>query len=217
MKTVDTILELLQVQNKQQKELTKFLQIGDSSISEWKKGKTKSYLKYIDKIAQFFGVSVDYLLGLSSDSTASEEEKEQVRQMYLNGLSISDISNKMQVSTDAIYNLLVRLDIKIEIIGCPIVRESDGLALSSRNMLLSADERERALTISRALFASVEYAAEHTLAQTKSFVEEIINGTEGLQLEYFQIVDGNTLQEIKGSNLRIYRNKRFLSVKGYHF
>lgn len=45
----------------------------------------------------------------------SEEEKEQVRQMYLNGLSISDISNKMQVSIDAIYNLLVRLDIKIEI------------------------------------------------------------------------------------------------------
>ena len=96
-----------------------------------------------------------------------------------------------------IREMVKRLDIKIEIIGCPIVRESDGLALSSRNMLLSADERERALTISRALFASVEYAAEHTLAQTKSFVEEIINGTEGLQLEYFQIVDGNTLQEIK--------------------
>ena len=93
--------------------------------------------------------------------------------------------------------MVKRLDIKIEIIGCPIVRENDGLALSSRNMLLSADERERALTISRALFASVEYAAEHTLAQTKSFVEDIINSTEGLQLEYFQIVDGNTLQEIK--------------------
>ena len=98
----------------------------------------------------------------------------------------------------AIIREMVRqMDFKLEIVGCPIVREQDGLALSSRNMLLSADERERALTISRALFASVEYAAEHTLAQTKSFVEEIINGTEGLQLEYFQIVDGNTLQEIK--------------------
>ena len=96
-----------------------------------------------------------------------------------------------------IREMVKRLDIKIEIIGCPIVRENDGLALSSRNMLLSADERERALTISRALFASVEYATEHTLAQTKSFVEDIINSTEGLQLEYFQIVDGNTLQEIK--------------------
>ncbi len=98
----------------------------------------------------------------------------------------------------AIIREMVRqLDIKVEIIGCPIVRESDGLALSSRNMLLSADERQRALTISRALFASVEYAAAHTLAETKSYVEDIINATEGLQLEYFQIVDGNTLQEIK--------------------
>ena len=96
-----------------------------------------------------------------------------------------------------IREMVRKLDIKVEIIGCPIVRESDGLALSSRNMLLSAEERERALTISRALFASVEYAAAHTLAQTKNFVEEVINATEGLNLEYFQIVDGNTLQEIK--------------------
>lgn len=97
----------------------------------------------------------------------------------------------------AIIREMVRqLDIKVEIIGCPIVREADGLALSSRNMLLSAEERERALTISRTLFASIDYAASHTLAQTKSFVEEAINATDGLQLEYFQIVDGNTLQEV---------------------
>lgn len=96
-----------------------------------------------------------------------------------------------------IREMVKQLDIKIEIIGCPIVREADGLALSSRNMLLTADERERALTISRTLFASVDYAASHSLAQTKSFVEEAINATDGLQLEYFQIVDGNTLQEVK--------------------
>ncbi len=98
----------------------------------------------------------------------------------------------------AIIREMVRqLDIKVDIVGCPIVRECDGLALSSRNMLLSDEERERALTISRTLFASVEYAASHTLAETKSFVEEEINATEGLQLEYFQIVDGTTLQEVK--------------------
>ncbi len=96
-----------------------------------------------------------------------------------------------------IREMVKRLDIKVEIVGCPIVREGDGLALSSRNMLLSAEERERALTISRTLFASVDYAASHTLAETKSFVEEAINATEGLRLEYYQIVDGNTLQEIK--------------------
>ena len=97
----------------------------------------------------------------------------------------------------AIIREMVRtLQIPIEIIGCPIVRESDGLALSSRNMLLTAEERTRALTISRTLFTSLEYAMSHTLSETKSFVEGAINATDGLKLEYYQIVDGNTLQEI---------------------
>ena len=90
-----------------------------------------------------------------------------------------------------------QLSIDVEIVGCPIIREADGLAMSSRNTLLSAEERERALTISRALFKSLEYAKSNTLAMTRSFVEGVIAGTEGLDLEYFQIVDGNTLQELK--------------------
>ena len=97
----------------------------------------------------------------------------------------------------AIIREMVRqLDLKLQIVGCPIVREADGLAMSSRNTLLTAEERERALTISRALFASLEHAKENTLAATKAFVEDIINSTPGLELEYYQIVDGNTLQEI---------------------
>ena len=101
----------------------------------------------------------------------------------------------------AIIREMVRqLDLKLQIVGCPIVREADGLAMSSRNTLLSAEERERALNISRALFASLEHAKENTLAATKAFVEEIINSTPGLELEYYQIVDGNTLQEISEWN-----------------
>ena len=97
----------------------------------------------------------------------------------------------------AIIREMVRqLDLKLEIAGCPIVREADGLAMSSRNTLLTADERQRALTISRTLFASLDYAAGNSLAATKAFVEEKINSTPGLELEYYQIVDGNTLQEI---------------------
>lgn len=97
----------------------------------------------------------------------------------------------------AIIREMVRqLDLKLEIVGCPIVREADGLAMSSRNTLLTADERQRALTISRTLFASLDYAADNSLAATKAFVEEKINSTPGLELEYYQIVDGNTLQEI---------------------
>lgn len=97
----------------------------------------------------------------------------------------------------AIIRAMVRmLDIKVNIVPCPIVREADGLAMSSRNTLLTAEERTRALTISRTLFASLPYAKEHSLADTKAFVEQAINDTPGLDLEYFQIVDGNTLQPI---------------------
>ena len=98
----------------------------------------------------------------------------------------------------AIIREMVRqLDMPLEIVGCPIVREEDGLAMSSRNTLLSDDERERALTISSTLFASVDFSKVNTLEATKSFVEDMINDTEGLELEYYQIVDGNTLQEIQ--------------------
>ena len=98
----------------------------------------------------------------------------------------------------AIIREMVRqLALPVEIAGCPIVREGDGLAMSSRNTLLSAEERERALTISRTLFNSLDYAKEHSLAETKAFVEECIDNTAGLDLEYFQIVDGNSLQEVK--------------------
>lgn len=98
----------------------------------------------------------------------------------------------------AIIREMVRqLALDVEIVGCPIVREHDGLAMSSRNTLLSSEERERALTISRTLFQSLEYAKSNSLLETKAFVENVINNTSGLQLEYYQIVDGNTLQEIE--------------------
>lgn len=97
----------------------------------------------------------------------------------------------------AIIREMVRqLALDVEIVGCPIVREADGLAMSSRNTLLSSEERERALTISRTLFESLEYAKTHSLAETKMFVETAIKNTDGLVLEYYQIVDGDTLQEI---------------------
>ena len=97
----------------------------------------------------------------------------------------------------AIIREMVRqLDIDVDIVGCPIVRECDGLAMSSRNTLLSKEERERALAISRTLFSSLEYAKANTLAATRAFVESEINNVPGLDLEYYQIVDGNTLQEI---------------------
>lgn len=84
----------------------------------------------------------------------------------------------------------------MEIVGCPIVREEDGLALSSRNRRLSAQERENALNISQTLFKSRNFAAAHSVSETKQMVEKAIADVAGLCLEYFEIVDGDTLQQI---------------------
>ena len=97
----------------------------------------------------------------------------------------------------AIIRAMVRQQgFKLEIVGCPIVREADGLAMSSRNTLLTAEQRATSLAISKALFASVEYAKDHTLAETKQMVEDAIAATDGLELEYYEVVDGNTLQPV---------------------
>lgn len=93
-----------------------------------------------------------------------------------------------------IREMVRKYSFNLEIVGCPIVREADGLALSSRNARLSDEQRIQALQISKTLFASVEYAQTHTLAETKAFVESAISTAEGLRLEYFEIVDGNSLQ-----------------------
>ena len=97
----------------------------------------------------------------------------------------------------AIIREMVRqLGFKLQVVGCPIVREKDGLALSSRNTLLTPEQRITALAISKTLFASLDYAKLHTLMETKQMVEQAIAGTEGLELEYYEVVDGNTLQPV---------------------
>lgn len=95
-----------------------------------------------------------------------------------------------------IREMVRKYPFNLEIVGCPIVREADGLALSSRNARLSTVQRTQALQISKTLFASVEYAKTHTLDETKAFVETKIAESEGLRLEYFEIVDGTSLQTV---------------------
>ena len=84
----------------------------------------------------------------------------------------------------------------ITIVECPIVREQDGLAMSSRNMLLTADEREIAPKIYEALRKSVDYSQSHNVAETQEKVVNEINAVDGLEVEYFEIVDGNTLLKV---------------------
>ena len=96
-----------------------------------------------------------------------------------------------------IREMVKQMKFPLEIVGCPIVREADGLALSSRNSRLNDEERKNALNISKTLFESRNFAASHNVAETKQFVEEAINQAPGLRLEYFELVDGRTLQSIQ--------------------
>ena len=97
----------------------------------------------------------------------------------------------------AVVKAMVRqLQLPVQIVECPIVREADGLAKSSRNTLLAPDERAIAPAIYKALKDSLDYALHHSLKDTHDKVVADINAVEGLDVEYFSIVDGNTLQDI---------------------
>lgn len=99
-----------------------------------------------------------------------------------------------------VKEMVKRLSIKVDIVECPIVREDDGLAFSSRNAHLSVEERAIAPNIYRILKSSVDYSKIHTVEETHDYVVSQLNSIEGLNVEYFSIVDGNTLVEIKNWN-----------------
>ncbi len=99
-----------------------------------------------------------------------------------------------------IREMVKQLNYKVQIIGCPIVREVDGLALSSRNARLSEKERKIALKISQTLFKSTNFATSHSVKETCEFVEKQIAEETGLALEYFEIVNADTLQKINNWN-----------------
>lgn len=85
---------------------------------------------------------------------------------------------------------------EIEIVGCPIVREESGLALSSRNALLSDEERKLAAHIHAVLKESVQFVSQTSLEELQKAVVDAIDAKEGLKTEYFSIVDGKTLREL---------------------
>lgn len=96
----------------------------------------------------------------------------------------------------AVVKALVKyigMDKTLKIVECPIVRDADGLAKSSRNSLLSEDERAIAPNIYKALKDSIEYSKTHTVKETHDKVVADVNAVDGLDVEYFEIVDGNTL------------------------
>lgn len=101
----------------------------------------------------------------------------------------------------AVVKAMVKsLCLNVKIVECPIVRESDGLARSSRNVLLSDDERKTAPNIFKALKEGVEYSKTHSVKETHDYVVNKINAIDGLDVEYFEIVDGDSLQDVDNWN-----------------
>ena len=97
-----------------------------------------------------------------------------------------------------IHKMVKDLNFPIEIIGCPIIREPDGLAMSSRNAYLSDDERKSALTLSQSLKRAREMAAGGiTNAQAISTeIKSIISEAAHTRIDYVKIVDPTSLDSI---------------------
>lgn len=82
----------------------------------------------------------------------------------------------------------------LKIVDCPIVRENSGLAMSSRNERLSEQEKQTAVTISQTLFDSLQWAKTASVKEVQQRVIDSINNVDGLEVEYYEIIDKNTLQ-----------------------
>ena len=98
----------------------------------------------------------------------------------------------------AVIRAMVKdLKFNVELVPCPVVREESGLAMSSRNTLLTVEERKTAAAISQVLFRSRNFAANHTLEETRRYVVDSLNAVVGLEVQYFDIVDGISLQTLE--------------------
>ena len=101
----------------------------------------------------------------------------------------------------AVIRAMVRqLNLKVRIIPMPIVREASGLALSSRNERLTAEQRRIAANIYATLFKSKGEKQDNTIKETIEKVISTIDSFDAMKVEYFEIVDGNSLQPVSDWN-----------------
>lgn len=90
-----------------------------------------------------------------------------------------------------------QLQIPVRIHACPILREADGLALSSRNTRLTPALRQKAPLIARTLKESITFAGGKSVQETIDYVVDTINSDPDMRVEYYEIVDGSTLESIR--------------------
>ncbi|WP_288206730.1 pantoate--beta-alanine ligase [uncultured Parabacteroides sp.] len=93
--------------------------------------------------------------------------------------------------------MVKQLNIPVKINACPILREEDGLALSSRNVRLTHEQRQKAPLIARTLKESTNFAAGKSVQEVIDYVVNTINADPVMRVEYYEIVDGITMESIK--------------------
>nr|WP_321354344.1 pantoate--beta-alanine ligase [uncultured Draconibacterium sp.] len=96
-----------------------------------------------------------------------------------------------------VKNMVKQLQLPVEIVPCAIIREESGLAMSSRNELLTEEQRKNAAVISETLFKAKELKAQKSVQEITDWVTETINKNPFLDVEYFEIVDDAQLQPVK--------------------
>ncbi|WP_293788889.1 pantoate--beta-alanine ligase [uncultured Pedobacter sp.] len=96
-----------------------------------------------------------------------------------------------------IRNMLAYFELPITIITCPIIREEDGLAMSSRNIHLSAADRKHSLVLSRSLQFVIDHFNDYSLSELESKAKAFYHDIDGVELDYFTIANGNTLEPAK--------------------
>lgn len=89
------------------------------------------------------------------------------------------------------------LKFRVQIVPCPVIREESGLARSSRNTLLSDDERVLAAHIYRIMKQSLALVPEKTVQEVHDYVVNQIDAIDGLKVQYYSIVDGDTLADVQ--------------------
>lgn len=95
-----------------------------------------------------------------------------------------------------IRQMVSDLDFGVEVVTCDIVRESDGLAMSSRNRYLTEAQREQALVLFRSLKLAEELAATESPVEVADRMSELIRGTAGVELDYAVVADPETLDTL---------------------
>lgn len=93
-----------------------------------------------------------------------------------------------------IHRMVKLMNIPVQIVDCPIVREAEGLAMSSRNERLTAEQRKKAVEISKVLFESRNFASNLPPAELADWVVTKVNAVDGLEVEYYDIVNVENLQ-----------------------